>query len=412
MSENDKIKILFVDDDTHLLKALRRNLRDMRHEWDMEFVDSGAAALTLLEKSPVDVVVSDMRMPEMDGAELLHKVSKLYPSTIRIVLSGYAENEAVNRTVGPSHQYLAKPCDPDALINIVQRSIALRETLSTPELRNFVTGMQSLPSIPSAYRAFIAAVSNPLSTTDTVVATIEHDIGLVTQILKLTNSAYFALPMKITNLRQAVQVLGFETIRSLVTMSSFFTEFMGLTHHAGALETLSQRSSTIGGLARDIARSSGLNESEIDQACCAGMLAHVGTLILITNVPDGFDNVIRQIDGEHASLLDLERKVFSATHAEVGACFLGLWGFSHPVVESVLYHHDPINSPEENFGIIGAVHAAQALARFLDTPNLPSPEELSATLDTAYLQRMGKTDIYDNLYKLIDRRRQKAAAMA
>ena len=90
-----KRRILFVDDEAKVLDGLRNLLRRQRHEWDMLFALSGAAALEELAKAPVDVIVSDMRMPGMDGAELLTRVRTLYPQTARIVLSGHAERGAI-----------------------------------------------------------------------------------------------------------------------------------------------------------------------------------------------------------------------------------------------------------------------------------------------------------------------------
>jgi len=66
--------ILFVDDEPVLLDGLRRSLRSMRNEWSITFAGSGEEALKVLEKAPFDVVVSDMRMPKMDGAQLLNEV--------------------------------------------------------------------------------------------------------------------------------------------------------------------------------------------------------------------------------------------------------------------------------------------------------------------------------------------------
>ena len=86
-----KKQILFVDDEPLVLQGLRRSTHAMRHEWDMTFLDSSEGALRFLEKSPVDVVVSDMRMPGMNGAELLARVCELSAQTVRVMLTGNAD---------------------------------------------------------------------------------------------------------------------------------------------------------------------------------------------------------------------------------------------------------------------------------------------------------------------------------
>ena len=117
--------ILFVDDEPNILNGLQRMLRPMRHEWEMCFANSGAEALTLLAAKKVDVIVSDMKMPGMDGAQLLEEVSRKYPHIVRIVLSGYSEKEFTVRSNGTAHEYLAKPCDTDILKAAVNAVSAL-----------------------------------------------------------------------------------------------------------------------------------------------------------------------------------------------------------------------------------------------------------------------------------------------
>jgi response regulator RpfG family c-di-GMP phosphodiesterase len=113
----NEVRIVFVDDESSILQAMRRTLHSMRSEWEMEFFSSadsalaGLASLASLAKSAADVIVSDMRMREMDGWELLAEVKKRHPETVRLLLSGYADPSSIMRSVGTAHQYMAKPCD-------------------------------------------------------------------------------------------------------------------------------------------------------------------------------------------------------------------------------------------------------------------------------------------------------------
>src|ERR1017187_6368046 len=111
--------LLFVDDEVRVLQGLQRQLYGMRNEWNMNFKEGGAKALDFMASAPVDVIVTDMMMPGMDGAQLLTEVMKRHPDTIRIVLSGHADREAILRLVGPAHQYLSKPCDAEELRNAI-----------------------------------------------------------------------------------------------------------------------------------------------------------------------------------------------------------------------------------------------------------------------------------------------------
>src|SRR5580704_11931589 len=128
------IRIVFVDDETNVLQAMQRTLHRMRNEWSMVFATSGAAALEELAKTPADVIVSDMRMPGMDGWQLLAEVKKLYPQTVRLVLSGQADPTSVMRAVGTAQRYLAKPCASEAVKAAIAQSQMLRQLLSSDRL--------------------------------------------------------------------------------------------------------------------------------------------------------------------------------------------------------------------------------------------------------------------------------------
>src|ERR1700733_7175339 len=146
-----KKRILFVDDEDFALRGLERLLRSMREEWDMEFVDSGEKALARMNGAAFDVIVSDMRMPGMNGAELLNEVMKHHPKTVRLILSGYADRDLILKCVGSTHQYLAKPCEAESLKAAVSRASNLEGSLQSERLKSLVGQMSRLPSIPSLY---------------------------------------------------------------------------------------------------------------------------------------------------------------------------------------------------------------------------------------------------------------------
>jgi CheY-like chemotaxis protein len=103
-------RVLFVDDEPSILSGLSRMLWPLRHEIVSEFVNSGQEALDRLAKEHFDIVIADIRMLGMDGAELLDRVQRAHPHVIRIVLSGHADMAAALRAVPIAHQFIAKPC--------------------------------------------------------------------------------------------------------------------------------------------------------------------------------------------------------------------------------------------------------------------------------------------------------------
>ena len=103
--------ILFVDDEQQILDGLKDLLRKQRKQWSMVFALGGQAALDELTQRPFDVVVSDMRMPGIDGATLLTRVKEMYPASARIILSGHADRDSIVRALPVAHQFLNRPCD-------------------------------------------------------------------------------------------------------------------------------------------------------------------------------------------------------------------------------------------------------------------------------------------------------------
>ena len=168
-------------------------LHRLRARWDMHFVESGAFAVEALERTPFDVIVTDMRMPGMDGAELLRIVRDRWPEAIRVVLSGYAELQQIMRLVPYAHQYYSKPCEAGGLENLVDRCLRLHDLLHQPTLRSMVGRISRLPAIPQVY----ARLQEPLTSDDAsvqdVARVISTDAGIAARILQLVNSAFFRL---------------------------------------------------------------------------------------------------------------------------------------------------------------------------------------------------------------------------
>jgi YesN/AraC family two-component response regulator len=197
-------RILFVDDETNVLEGLQRMLHSQRNEWDMRFVPSGAQALALLETYPFDVVVSDVRMPEMDGPMLLQRVQQKFPSVIRVVLSGYFEREAALKAAGVAHQYLAKPCQPDKLRETIDRLFRSTAILTDEPARRVVGAIGSLPSLPGTCMALMEALQKPYTSLAEIGGIIEQDVSMSAKVLQLVNSPLFGLAGEPADIHTAV----------------------------------------------------------------------------------------------------------------------------------------------------------------------------------------------------------------
>lgn len=359
-------RILFVDDEPLLLDALRAGLRRDRHRWQMHFAEGGREALALMAEEPVDILVTDVRMPGMDGAELLARVREAHPATARIVLSGQADEPTARRLVNLAHQCLAKPARPEELRTVLERTSWLRELLDDERLREAVGGVDQLPVLPTVFAGVSRLAEDPGSATRDVAAVIATDPGLCAKVMQMANSAFFGRARPITDIGEAVGFLGISTMRYLVLSLEVLDAFERAP--AGARPVLAgvqRRALATGDLARRMALSS--PQVSPDDAFLSGVLHDVGLLVLAaTTAPD-------------------EMARICAGHPEVGGYLLGLWGLSPLIVEAVAHHHAPVppSSGGVDLGLI--VHVAQALvwegsarARACDPPLDRIDEELVA----------------------------------
>ena len=379
----DKKHLLFVDDEPMVLKGLQRSLRAMRREWAMTFVISGVEALAVMRAQSVDVVVSDMRMPEMDGAQLLEYVKQDHPQVVRIILSGQLDREMTLKSVRLAHQHLSKPCDAGILKDALAKTFALNEILSHAGLKKIVAGIDALPSMPTICMEVMEEVQSPEASIQKVADIIARDLGMAAKILQMVNSAFFGLCRRVGDIRDAVKLLGLDAIKALVLSVNVFAAFekekLGLLDFEG----LWQHSLATGGFAKHITRAAGRPRDEIDAAFLAGMLHDIGKLILAVNFGSDYQKVIQAPPSEACAEWEREQAAFGASHAEIGAYLMGLWGLETVLLAAIAFHHNPGRSQIGEFGPLAAVHLADLFDR--QTP-------VSEDGDADYLQTIGVHD--------------------
>lgn len=382
------MRVLFVDDEPNVLEALQRMLRQHVPAWDLTFVASGQEALQLLGKMPHDVIVSDMRMPEMDGATLLAIVRDRHPSMLRIVLSGHSEKQLVLRSVGFAHQYLSKPCEPRQLVAAIERARSQRQLLADPRLRGLVASLQVLPSPPRLYAEMMALIQSPVASVSAVADLVARDPGMTAQILRIVNSAFFGLGREVSNPQAAIQFLGLETLCALAMSREVFRGIEHDTLEALGLQTLWDHSVETALRSRAIARAERVVGKAADECFTAGLVHDIGIVLLATNFPSDYRVALEAARARGATLEQAEADRFGATHAAAGAYLLDLWGLPQPIVEAVAFHHDPSQAPAAGFSPLTAVHVADALASSANTAAGLSRK----AVDLDYLRAAGMAD--------------------
>ena len=381
-----KKRILFVDDEPMILRMNRRLFENRQEIWEMEFVEGGKAACRALEAKPFDVIITDMRMPEMDGAELLDWVQEHAPQTVRIVVSGFAETEAVLRSVPVAHQFLSKPFDAHVLASTIERACDLQNILGNKSLREQLAGLRFLPAMPQLYQKLTAQLADPDSALSDAAGLVEQDPGLSAKVLQMVNSAFFGVPQRLSNVRSAVTYIGANMLKSIVLSVEVFRGLDGLGQQIGpfSIDALHRHSLTTANIARLLLR----ERQPSEDAFVAGILHDIGLLILASQKPELFGEAMELHRTEKLNLVEAEAKILGVTHAEVTAYLLGVWGLPYPIVDAVARHHRPESVADPCLDVLTATYIADALAEEVGA-GLGCGSLVDAPLDEEFLQSIG-----------------------
>jgi len=384
---SDKLRIIFVDDEPNVLNGLRRMLRSMRNQWDMAFADGGQKALDALSKTPFDVIVSDMRMPGIDGSQLLNKVKEQYPRMIRIALSGQTSKETILRSVGPIHQYLPKPCNAETLKTTIGHVCSCRDLLTNEKLQGLISQLESLPCMSRLYTQLIEELQSDDASIDKVAHIISHDVAMSAKILQLVNSAFFGVRQHVTGISQAVTLLGLDIVKALALSVKIFSQFNRIKLDNFSFDTLWEHSFIVGQWSKLIAKAENADKKTIDYAMVAGMLHDIGKLVFAMKMSEQYGQVLSLAENNNMTIYNAEKELIGATHAEVGAYLLGLWGFSNSIIEALTFHHRPTEVSIKQFNPLTAVHAADVLAHEIPVTN--GEPDKSIEINTDYLESLG-----------------------
>ena len=382
-------RILFVDDDLNVLDGIQRMLYSMRDRWEMEFVTDPVAALQACERNPFDIVVSDLRMPAMDGIELLGVIRDQYPGTARLILSEYSEIEPLTRAASIAYRVLLKPCNPFELTETVERICILQDVFCKPELRRFFGAIGELPTLSNTYITLTRALDQNHTSISAIAKIIEQDVGMSAKMLQVVNSGFFGLSHRATSVEHAVSYLGTDAIKTLALHAETFRMFVPSARISTSFwqktQWHSQRTAAIAGTL-PIARET----REI--ALVAALLHDAGTLALASTMPEQFCGVLDEMKNKNCSQAEAEETRLGISHAEIGAYLLGLWGINSVAVEAIAHHHHPSRVSHAGLDCSLAVYLSDLLAHEVDIHPGDSNGKYLSEIDREELEAVGLLD--------------------
>jgi HD-like signal output (HDOD) protein/ActR/RegA family two-component response regulator len=381
-------RILFVDDDELILRSMERVLRRPAAEsgWELCFATDGPMALEELARSPVEVMLVDANMAKMSGATLLKKVQERDPAVVRILLSGHTGLDVLRTALPYAHQFLPKPCDGQLLRSTLDSACRLRSLLARPEMRQLVGSSNELPSAPRTYIELSNALANPGSSSRALTEIIERDVAISARVLQLVSSAFYGLPRAVTSIGGAVAYLGVEVIKAIVLSVEVSRMFpLSQTIPDFSVDGLQQHGTRVTQFAKRILG----HEPGGDVLMVAGLLQDSGQLVLASRAATRFAIALQTSASRKQPLAEVETDLFGATHAEIGAYLLGLWGLPQRIVTAVANHMEPQRSGSRIFDAAAALYVANLLVVDPDVPALEERAPNTIALDLAFLRQVG-----------------------
>ncbi|MCC9621100.1 response regulator [Thalassospira sp. MA62] len=395
MPEN--ASIIFVDDDQNVLNGLRRRLRIKRPKWTMRFFPSAEEALAALDKTPADVVISDMRMPNMDGAEFLRIVSHRFPQMARILLSGYADEISIRNSTSITHHFLSKPAGDVEIIHAIERGMILRRYLHDPILTKILDRAPDDVIWSPIFRHLNSLLQGRERDTTAGLSAFVRDHPVFYELIhQMGRHEDLVKPSEAHTFSEMIDLLGSESIKAICAIWAQLPDQIRLNPDA-ALSAL-ERPLILGQLAAHIARHSARSDMEIDQIRAAALLCHNGEVVLERLAPLQFAASRTRADSDPCDIISAEIAEIGVAHPAVSALICAVWGFPHEIIENVAFHHRPESAPTGTSNSLLIVYAAQYFARKLGRHRTERAEKYD--LAVSYIRKCNAQMLWPTWEKL------------
>lgn len=362
-----------------------------RREWKGSYAVSGDDGLKLLANERFDVVVADMRMPCMKGADFFDRVQREQPNTLRVVLSGHSDMQCLLKTSTTlAHQFLSKPCTSKTLIETLQRLLDMDDILNDKASKSVILRMKSLPVIPEVYYNIQKCLEDSDPDLKRIGRLVEKDVGLSANLLKVVNSPYFGFYERVISPAHAVVLLGIDALKGLILGVKLLGNMESTGVPGYSVEKLWKHSLQTGYFAKAIAESEQMDKEFVESCFVCGMLHDLGKFVLLTELAEAYGPLLELAKIEGGPVNRIEQQELKVGHAEIGAYLLGTWGFKSEIVRGVYRHHSPINDTKE-ITIALIVHVADVLQHELavwNTEYVPTVMEQVLLEDLEWAQRL------------------------
>lgn len=346
-----KKSILFVMEQSEALDMLMALLN--KEDIETVHVENCKAAYDILENEKKDMVITDSKLPSGDGFELLDKIKMNYPEILRIAMCTYSDSRkalgAIEKNVIKLSFY--KPWNDQELVNKITKLFELEHNLNDKNILELINNIDELPTVPILYNELSQLIEEDVSI-DEIARKLEEDQSISSKILKVANSAFYGA--KTGSIIQAIMYIGLINVKNIVLTNSIFSNVrMDAQTQKHLWDHVSLSNKMITQLYVKI-----LGKKLPNQFASAGLLHDIGKVVILNSYGETYKAIITENGETDKTMKELEAKYLGVNHQEIGGYLLNWWDIPVPIVESALYHHDPLNDTVINKELVMMVHLA------------------------------------------------------
>jgi len=381
--------ILVVDNDPIERQVTAYILRELG-EYQVCEATSGAEALQMAGGQDFDLVVLDVRLPgDLDGIALTERILGSYVNTKPSIMAVTAENDVfvLKRCTNTGvMDYILKPYVPGMLLERTKRLLGMTQARHATEktrqketVADILKGVKELPTLPAVLTTIQDLSQDSNTTAEAFGQTISLDLSITSKVLRMANSAFFGVRRKVTSIRDAITLLGFETVRNVALVTASFEILKGET---GTREFdrvgFWLHSIGCGAIAKVLCKHLGIQRSDY---FTAGIMHDMGKVVLDAFFSEHFAGVVKAVKDEQIPIREAEKKVLGVTHAEIGRYVARRWKLPPELVEAIALHHEP-DKAEDDPQLVSLAHLADIMARRLRAgsggdPSVPEIHEFA-----------------------------------
>lgn len=356
--------------------------------------DSIEKAKSIIDSQSIDLVVSSIELPDGTGTDLHKYIYKNHNSIIRFLCSENSNKDIVYQSAGYIHQFMNMACKPKQFMKIINNAFGLRDVLANNDLHKRISGITNLPSPPEIYNQLVTEIQRDDPSIRNIANLIKKDVSITAKVLHMVNSAYFGLSTHVENPLHAVNLLGIDTIQSMVLSAGVFNLFKDPEIPGYSLDSIYTNSLVVGTSSRHLANAFGLMTKQTEDALMAGMLHDIGKLVMLSYFPEEFKKSIKLSTEESIPLFEAEKQILGVSDAEIGAHLLSLWGLPNSILEAIAHRYTPAKAPSPITNVLTAVHLGYALNHDIQH-NIR--KETQSAVDMDYLEKLNLSNSVESL---------------